>query len=98
MTEAQAISRAQYLDLVYPQSATLYDIIPQDPQPTYDPSKPPQSHRDRIIGSVQEKTSSGQTIMSSSTTKTSAKNTSSLTSNMNVVQAAQSHCFAKNNL
>ena len=53
MTEEQAISHSQYLDLVYSQSSTLYDIIPQAPRPTYDPSKSPQALRDGIIGSVQ---------------------------------------------
>ena len=91
MTEEQAISRSQYLDLVYFQSGTLYDLIPQAPRPTYDPSKPLQSHSDGIIGSVQERTSSRQTSMSSSTTKTSAKNTSTptKTSDVNVVQTTQ---------
>ena len=72
-TEEQAISHAQYQDLVYAQSRTLYDLIARAPQPTYDPSKPPQSHSDGIIGSVQEKTSSGQTDTSNPTTKLSLK-------------------------
>ena len=41
VTEEKAISRAQYLDLVYSQSGTLYDLIPQAPHPNTDPSKPP---------------------------------------------------------
>ena len=41
VTEEQAISRAQYLDLVYSQSGTLYDLIPQAPHPSTDPAKPP---------------------------------------------------------
>ena len=49
MIEDQAISCAQYLDLVYSQSDTLYDLIPQAPRPTYYPSKPPQSHNHGII-------------------------------------------------
>ena len=94
MTEYQAISRAQYIDLVYSQSDTLYDLIPHAPRPTYDPSKPPQDHSDGIIGSVKstpEKPSSGQTSTSNSTTKTSAKTTSTPTKNfnINVVQIAQ---------
>lgn len=52
VTEEQAISHAQYLDLVYSQSGTLYDLIPHAPRPTYDPSKPPQAHSDIIIGLV----------------------------------------------
>ena len=37
VTEEKEISRAQYLDLVYSQSGTLYDLIPNAPQPTNDP-------------------------------------------------------------
>ena len=31
VTEEQAINHTQYLDLVYSQSGTLYDLIPHDP-------------------------------------------------------------------
>ena len=41
VTEEQAISHAQYLDLVYSQSRTLYDLIPQSPHPSMDRTKPP---------------------------------------------------------
>ena len=37
VTEEHAISRAQYLDLVYSQSGTLYDLIPHSPRPITDP-------------------------------------------------------------
>ena len=40
VTEEKAISRAQYLDLVYSQPGTLYDLIPQAPFPSTDPAKP----------------------------------------------------------
>jgi hypothetical protein len=33
VTEEQAISRAQYLDLVYSQTGTLYDLLPDLPRP-----------------------------------------------------------------
>ena len=33
VTEEQAISRAQYLDLVYSQTRTLYDLLPDLPRP-----------------------------------------------------------------
>ena len=33
VTKEDVIRRAQHLDLIYSQSGTLYDIIPQDPQP-----------------------------------------------------------------
>ena len=39
--EEQAISWAQYLDLVYSQSGNIYDLIPQAPRPSTDPAKPP---------------------------------------------------------
>ena len=34
VTEEQVISQAQYLDLVYTQSGTLYDKIPDLPRPS----------------------------------------------------------------
>ena len=53
VTEDQAISQAQYLDLVYSQYGTLYDLIPQTPRPSTDPSKPPaQVPVDGIVGSI----------------------------------------------
>ena len=53
VTEEQAISSAQYLDLVYSQSRTLYDLIPQAPHPNIDPAKPPTKVPvDGIIGSI----------------------------------------------
>ena len=54
VTKEQAISRAQYLDLVYSQSGTLYDLIPQAPHPSIDHAKPPTTFPvDGIIGSIQ---------------------------------------------
>ena len=40
VTKEQAIKRSQYLELVYSQSRTLYDLIPQAPHPNTEPSKP----------------------------------------------------------
>jgi hypothetical protein len=40
VTEEEAIARAQYLDLVYSQSGTLYELIPNATRATNDPSKP----------------------------------------------------------
>jgi hypothetical protein len=34
VTEEQAIIRAQYLDLVYSQMGTLYDLLPDLPHPS----------------------------------------------------------------
>ena len=54
ITEEQAISQAQYLDLVYSQSGTLYDLIPQAPHPSTNPTKPPaEVPVDGIVGSIQ---------------------------------------------
>ena len=55
--EEQAISRDQYLDLVYSQSGTLYDLIPHAPLPTTNPSRPTtEPPADDILGSVQTQT------------------------------------------
>ena len=54
VTEEQSISRTQYLDLVYSQYGTLYDLIPQAPRPSTDPAKPPaETPFDGVIGSIQ---------------------------------------------
>ena len=54
VTEENSISRAQYLDLVYSQSRTLYDLIPQAPLLSTDPAKPPVEVRlYGIVGSIQ---------------------------------------------
>jgi hypothetical protein len=59
VTEEEAIARAQYLDLVYSQSGTLYELIPNATHATNDPSKPSSSsHADGIIGSVKAQSTS----------------------------------------
>ena len=53
VTEEQAISRVQYLDLVYSQYQTLYDLISQAPHPSTDPTKPPiETPIDGVVGSI----------------------------------------------
>ena len=53
VTEEQAITRAQYPDLVYSQSGTLYDILTDAPQPGT--TKAPPTHAvDGVIGSVSQ--------------------------------------------
>ena len=53
VTKEQAISQAQYLDLVYSQSRMLYDLIPQAPCPSTDPTKPlAETPMDGIVGSI----------------------------------------------
>jgi hypothetical protein len=62
VTEEEAIARAQYLDLVYLQSGTLYNLIPNATRATNDPSKPSSaSHTDGVIGSVKTQSTSQST-------------------------------------
>ena len=54
VTKEQAIRRAQYLDLVYSQYGTLYDLIPLAPRPNTDPAEPPtKTHVDGVVGTIQ---------------------------------------------
>jgi hypothetical protein len=41
VTEEQAISHAQYLDLIYSKMGTLYDLIPDAPCPSTNPTPTP---------------------------------------------------------
>jgi hypothetical protein len=62
VTEEEAISRAQYLDLVYSQSGTLYELIPNATRTPTDPSKPSSmTHADGVIGTVKTQSSSQST-------------------------------------
>jgi hypothetical protein len=64
VTEEEAITRAQYLDLVYSQSSTLYELIPNTTHPTNDPSKPSSaSHADGVIGSIKTQSTTQSTRM-----------------------------------
>jgi hypothetical protein len=59
VTEKEAIARAQYLDLVYSQSSTLYELTPNATHATNDPSKPLSTlHADGVIGSVKTQSTS----------------------------------------
>ena len=56
VTKEQAISRAQYLDLVYSQMGTLYDLLPDLPRPSTSTTSntPATSHAyDGVIGTFQ---------------------------------------------
>ena len=54
ITKDQDISHAQFLDLVYSLSSTLYDLIPHTPHPTSDPSRPiTEPLTDGVLGSFQ---------------------------------------------
>jgi hypothetical protein len=53
VTEERTISGAQYLDLVYSQSNTLYDLIPHVPLPSNNSLRPAlESHANSKVGSV----------------------------------------------
>ena len=53
ITEEDIIRRAQHLDLIYSQSGTPYDIIPQALRPSNDkPQTTPGPHANGVIGSV----------------------------------------------
>ena len=57
VTKEEAISHAQYLDLVYSHLGTLYDLIPHAPQPTINPSRPTtEPPADGILVSIQMQT------------------------------------------
>jgi hypothetical protein len=56
VTEEQAISRSQYLDLVYSQTGILYDLLPDLPHPSTSTTSttPTTSHAvDRVIDTFQ---------------------------------------------
>ena len=54
MTKEKATIHAQYLYLVYSKSETVYDLIPQDPHPSMDPTKLPVKNLvDGVAGLIQ---------------------------------------------
>jgi hypothetical protein len=95
VTEEQAISRAQYLDLVYSQTGTLYDLLPDLPRPgtSNTSATPAASHAaDGVIGSTHSHSHS----ISTTTPKSNSSNVQSApspapptgkTSEVNVVQS-----------
>jgi hypothetical protein len=84
VTEEETIARAQYLDLVYSQSGTLYDFLSNASRANTDPSKPSSSsHADDVIGSVKIQSTSQSTTLSSTSPQTKI-------SEVNAVQSAPS--------
>jgi hypothetical protein len=96
VTEEQAISRAQYLDLVYSQTGTLYDLLPDLPRPGTTPATstaPAASHAaDGVIGTTHSHSHS----VSTTTPQSNSSNVQSApspappagkTSEVNVVQS-----------
>lgn len=96
VTEEDVIRRAQHLDLIYSQSGTLYDIIPQASRPSNDkPRIAPAPHADSVIDFVSSSTVSqvfGQlghlAIINNpaSTTLTTISNNPAQSTNVNLVQ------------
>jgi hypothetical protein len=90
ITEEEAIARAQYLDLVYSQSGTLYELIPNAPRPSTDPSKPSSTaHADGVIGSVKTQSSSQSTDMTNRSVTSPATGSTSLSSNSPPTQISE---------
>ena len=86
VTEEQAISWAQYLDLVYSQSRTLYDLIPQAPRPSTDPANPSvEVPVDGIVGSTQSRS----TAKPSKQTQTTNPSTPKVSAEVNSIQTTQ---------
>ena len=53
--EEQAIFRAQKLDLIYAQSSLLYEIVPNAPCSSFDPTFKPGPHVNGIVGCTSTK-------------------------------------------
>ena len=86
VTEEQAISRAQYLDLFYSQSGTLNDLIPQAPRPSTDPTKPSvEVPVDEIVGSIQ----SPSTAKPAKKTQNTTPSTPKVSTEVNSIQSTQ---------
>jgi hypothetical protein len=95
VTKEQAISHAQYLDLIYSQTGTLYDFLPELPHPgtSSTSTTPAASHvADRVIGTAHAHSHS----VSSTTPKSTSSNvqnapspatSTSKTSEVNIVQS-----------
>jgi hypothetical protein len=65
VTEEQAITRVQYLDLVYSQYGTLYDFLPNVARSNTNPYKlSSSSHADGVISSVKTQSTSESTALS----------------------------------
>jgi hypothetical protein len=96
VTKEQEIICAQYLDLVYSQTCTLYDLIPNAPRPSMNPTPTPPvaSHAaDGVIGTFHTETQSKKSSHTNpkSTTSTVQNNpnpnpSSGKTSDVNSVQ------------
>ena len=94
VTEEQAISRSQYLDPVYFQSRTLYDLIPQAPCPSTNPAKPPgEVPVDGIVSSIQSP--SVEKPNKKPQTPTPTPSTPKVSAEVNYIQSTQTSCNNK---
>ena len=101
VTKEDVIRRAQHLDLIYSQSGTLYDIIPQAPRPLNDkPWTAPGPHADGMIGFVNTSFVSqvvrqlGQLAITDKPTSTTSETTSNeptQSTDFNMVQTTKSN-------
>ena len=88
VTEEQAINHAQYQDLVYFQSETLYDLIPQASRPNMDPTKPPaETLVDGVAGLIQPPSAAKPAKQQSNPTTNHSSCTFS--AEVNVIQSTQ---------
>jgi hypothetical protein len=92
VTEEHAISHAQYLNLVYSQMGTLYDLLPELPRPgtSNTSTAPTASHAaDGVIGTVHTQSHfvSSTKPKSSSSNVQNSSSPSTPTSEVNVVQS-----------
>jgi hypothetical protein len=99
--EEKAISHAQYLDLVYSQTGTLYDLLPDLPRPNTSSTSttPAASHAaDGVIGSTQAQPhfASSTNPKSTSSNVQNASSPSPPTSKTSEVNAVQSTPAGKN--
>jgi hypothetical protein len=101
VTEEQAISRAQYLDFVYSQTRTLYDLLPDLPRPNTSSTSttPVASHvAEDVIGTSQAQSHSVSSTNPKSTSSNvqNALSPATPTGKTSEVNAVQSTLAGKN--
>ena len=95
ITKEKENSQAQYLDLVYSQAETLYDLIPQAPLPSTNPTKPPaETPVDGIVGSIQSSSTTKPTKQPLTSTPTPS--TPKVFTELNSIQSTQTPDNNKN--
>ena len=95
VTEEQAIICAQYLDLVYSHSETMYDLIPQAPHPSIDPTKSPvENSVDGVVCSIQRSLAAKRAKQQITSTTTPSAPT--IFAELNVIQSTQTPSNKKN--